>query len=104
MGIPDYSNSLSYFRKQSGYTQAQVARKIGVKDSRTISKWERGRTQPDLINLFKLSALYGTLADRLYFSLSLKIRNEHFQNHVSPNNCRNQRRLSISGVSSDATG
>lgn len=78
MGIPDYRlNNLKQLRNQAGLTQQEVATMIGVKDPRVVSKWETGRTQPNITTLIKLSILYSTLIDKLYRGLALKIRDEN---------------------------
>jgi transcriptional regulator with XRE-family HTH domain len=42
-----YINSnIAYYRKLRGYTQEQLAEKLGV-SNKTISKWETGKCMPD---------------------------------------------------------
>ena len=48
----DYT-SLKYYRKQAGYTQAEVADAIGA-NVRTYQKWENGTTTPDCQNMIRL--------------------------------------------------
>jgi len=59
-----------------GYTQEDVAWLLGHKSVSRISKWEKGVSMPNIKNLLKLSYLYRTLADQLYFDLSRELRIE----------------------------
>ena len=51
-----------------GYSQREAAKLIGVSPSR-LSQWERGIKMPSVKNLLKLSILYHTLPDELYYDL-----------------------------------
>ena len=44
-------------RKQNGYTQAELAEKLGLSD-KTISKWENGRGLPDATNMLELCNIF----------------------------------------------
>ncbi len=55
---------LKMFRKQSGYTQEEVADKIGV-SRQALAKWEKGDTMPDIESCVKLADLYETTVDML---------------------------------------
>ena len=57
-------NSLSKSRKKSGYSQEEVAEKLGV-SRQTISKWELNETLPDLYQSKKLANLYNISLDDL---------------------------------------
>ena len=46
----DISNQLKAKRKELNLTQQQVADKVFV-TRQTISKWELGKSQPDLVSL-----------------------------------------------------
>ncbi len=69
-------NCLRKFRKVSGYTQRQVALILGVRTTGMISRWENGSRLPSPINIFRLAALYGTLADALYIDMMRRLREE----------------------------
>jgi len=69
-------NSLRKFRKMSGYTQKQVAFFLGVENAGMISRWENGSRFPSPVNIFRLAALYHTMADALYFNLLQIVRRE----------------------------
>ena len=45
--------NISKYRKKSGLSQAELAQKIGVKNS-TVSSWERGANAPDIETLFSI--------------------------------------------------
>ena len=55
--------NISKYRKKSGLSQAELAHKIGVKNS-TVSSWERGANAPDIETLFSICKLFNvTVAD-----------------------------------------
>lgn len=65
-------NNLFNARKKSGYSQENVAEKLGV-SRQTISKWETGETLPDIQQSKRLSVLYGlTLDDLIEFDIDVK--------------------------------
>ncbi len=55
---------LSTLRKANGYTQQEVADKLGV-SNRTLSSWETDRTVPDILILPAIADLYGVTADEI---------------------------------------
>ena len=55
---------LQLLRKQNGYSQEQLADKLGIA-RQTISKWENGQAVPELNGLILLRELYGVTIDRL---------------------------------------
>ncbi len=55
---------LSCLRKEKGYSQEEVAEKLGV-SRQAVSKWERGESSPDTENLIGLAKLYSTSLDEL---------------------------------------
>lgn len=57
-------DKLQLLRKQNGYSQEQLADKIGIA-RQTISKWENGQAVPELNGLILLSELYGVTIDRI---------------------------------------
>ena len=50
-------NNITKYRKASGLSQAQLAKKIGVKNT-TVSSWERGANSPDIETLFDICELF----------------------------------------------
>lgn len=71
---PKYSNRLWAARKEIGYSQQEVAYLLGHKNSPQISRWEKGHSMPNTIDLLKLSAIYHRLANDLYWDLFLDLR------------------------------
>lgn len=57
-------NNLKMFRKQNGFTQEQVAEKLGV-SRQAIAKWERGESIPDIENVIALADMYEVTVDSL---------------------------------------
>ena len=60
----ELANRLIEFRKKAGYSQDELANKIGV-SRQAISKWERGESSPDTDNLIALAKLYNVSLDEL---------------------------------------
>ena len=57
-------NNLKLLRKQYGFTQEQIAEKLGV-SRQTIAKWERGECLPDIENVIALADIYEVTIDQL---------------------------------------
>lgn len=57
-------NNLKLYRKQHGYTQEQIAEKLGV-SRQAVAKWERGDCLPDVENVIALADLYEITVDSL---------------------------------------
>lgn len=55
---------LSTQRKAHGYTQEEVAEKLGV-SNRTLSSWETDRTVPDVTLLPAIADIYGVTVDEI---------------------------------------
>ena len=53
----DFGANFKKIRKESGYTQTEVAEKLGIFQS-NVSDWENNRSRPEYENLIKLSLLY----------------------------------------------
>lgn len=60
----ELANKLKLCREQSGLSQASVADKLNI-SRQSISKWENGRSYPDIDNLILLSDLYQVSIDEL---------------------------------------
>ena len=58
------AKNLVYYRKQAGYTQAELAEKINYSD-KSISKWEQGNGVPDIYILMRLAELYNVSVNDL---------------------------------------
>lgn len=51
------ARNLAYYRKKSGFTQKEAAKRLGTKLT-TISSWERGVSQPSADMLVSIAMLY----------------------------------------------
>lgn len=69
-------NRLRKYRRLAGYKQKDVAQILGLRCTNRLSRWEQGRSLPSLSNVLKLSALYKTLVEELYFELLKENRME----------------------------
>ena len=47
MDIEKVGKAITYLRKRAGYTQRDLATRIGISD-KAVSKWERGISLPDI--------------------------------------------------------
>lgn len=64
MDVEKVGKAIAYLRKRAGYTQKDLADRIGVSD-KAVSKWERGLGLPEIGYLRKLSILLDTDSDSL---------------------------------------
>jgi len=60
----EIANRLYKLRKRHGYSQEELAEKIGV-SRQAVSKWERSESSPDTENLLALSKVYGVTIDNM---------------------------------------
>ncbi len=74
-------NNLRLYRKQNGFTQEQVAERLGV-SRQAVAKWERGETLPDIENVIALSDMYGTTVDFLVRNMSDVAGADHDRKHL----------------------
>lgn len=58
----EIANRLYNLRKRNGFSQEELAEKIGV-SRQAVSKWERSESSPDTDNLLALSKIYGVTID-----------------------------------------
>lgn len=70
------AKKLTELRLQNNMTQLELAEKLNYSD-KTISKWERGESSPDISVLVELADLFGVSLDDL-------VRAEHVEKNVSP--------------------
>lgn len=61
-----------------GFSQEEIKKRLNLKSTSMISRWERGITMPSGDNLVKLSVLYKTLVNELYYDLSKEYQLELF--------------------------
>lgn len=64
MDAEKVGNAIAYLRKKIGYTQKELADRIGVSD-KAVSKWERGLGLPDTAIIGKIAILLDTDTDSL---------------------------------------
>ncbi len=60
----ELANNLKYYREKAGFTQEQVANELRI-TRQSISRWENGKSCPDLDNLVLISELYQVSIDHL---------------------------------------
>ena len=58
------AQNIAKYRKALGLTQAELAEKLNYSD-KTLSKWERGDSIPDIVTLKQLADLFGITVDLL---------------------------------------
>lgn len=64
MDIEKVGKAIAYLRKRAGYTQKDLADRLGISD-KAVSKWERGIGLPDITYFGKLAILLDTDTDSL---------------------------------------
>ncbi|MDE5737464.1 MAG: helix-turn-helix domain-containing protein [Oscillospiraceae bacterium] len=64
MQLKTIGQRIKYLRKQNGITQKKLAETLYVSKS-TVSGWERDRTEPSIIFIIKLTALFQTTLNYL---------------------------------------
>ena len=79
-----FPNRLRKHRRLAKLKQQEVARILEVSQGR-VSAWERGEVLPSMINFLKLSILYKTLCNELYFEL-IKEYQQEFEGRLISNN------------------
>ena len=72
-------NRLKMYRRRVGLSQKQIAKRLGLKDTSPVSRWESGLMYPSIAHLFQLSRIYNTIPQELYTGLWQKITSEHIQ-------------------------
>ena len=68
------AQNLKKYRKQNGLTQEDFAQKLGV-TPQAVSKWENGKTSPDILLLPTIADVFACSIDEL-FSYLPKVRRE----------------------------
>ena len=61
----DVANKLLNLRKKYGYSQEELAEKLGI-SRQAVSKWERAEASPDTENLISLAKLYNVSLDEIF--------------------------------------
>ena len=65
-------NNLRLFRQKNGYTQEQIAEKLGV-SRQAVAKWESGASVPNIDNMIALADLYDMSVDTLARNLTTTV-------------------------------
>jgi putative transcriptional regulator len=60
--MPPLSEDLKYLRKTKGWTQEELARKLGV-TLNTVQRWEMGKTKPSPLAKEKIDAIFKDILD-----------------------------------------
>lgn len=63
-------------RKQLRLKQRHVAELLGLQSTTQLLLWEKGIALPNSYNLIKLSVIYKTLPNELYWDLYQELREE----------------------------
>lgn len=79
-------NRLWRYRKLAGYSQKDVAAILGIYNTSMISRWESGQSMPSGENLIKLSKLYKTLVNELYYELGKEYEKDLFKENLHRGN------------------
>ena len=66
-------------RKAQGYTQMQLAEKLGITD-RAVSKWERGKSMPDASIMLELCGVIGISVNELLSGEKTSMENTNQKN------------------------
>lgn len=61
---PIYADRIRTLRQQSNLSQQALGAQLGV-SAVSVSKWERGQSQPDITTLTRLADIFGTTIDDL---------------------------------------
>lgn len=51
------TNNVKQLRQAAGMTQAELAARLGI-TTPSITKWEKGMSNPDLLNVFRLAEIF----------------------------------------------
>lgn len=69
-------NTLRDHRITRGLSQQDVAQLLGLKDNTLISRWEKGETFPNIINIIKLCELYQVSFQDIFRELIVTVRHK----------------------------
>lgn len=62
---------IAQLRKQEGLTQMQLAERLNITD-RAVSKWETGKTQPDIDTLKQIAEFFAVSIERIIYGKEKK--------------------------------
>ncbi len=75
------AHNLVYYRKSYGLTQLELAEKLSYTD-KSVSKWERGESAPDIFVLKALADLYGIKVDDFYRDKPRRLHNRQVRRRL----------------------
>lgn len=75
------AENLTYYRKVNNLTQLQLAEKLNYSD-KSISKWERGESLPDLYILYNITELFGITLNDLIKKKKTKIKSKRIKSRT----------------------
>ena len=73
-GFRPIPNRLKMHRRQMRFSQRHVAKLLDLSNTAPLSRWEQGIQLPNTLNLLKLSILYRTFPNELYFEYIQELR------------------------------
>lgn len=82
MEVRRIPNSLKKYRRLAGLSQKEVAAFLGLQKSSCISRWEKGACLPGTAYLFRLSMLYKTVPNHLYYDFWQTLKKESLAKEV----------------------
>jgi DNA-binding XRE family transcriptional regulator len=74
-------NRLKRYRRVAGLSQKKAAKLIGLSNTSSLCKWEKGKALPSVPYLFKLSVIYHTHPVHLYQDLWQSLKKDMDINH-----------------------
>ncbi len=88
-----FGANVARLRTEAGWTQLELSEKLNYSD-KTISKWERGESIPDVSTIQAVAALFGVTMDDLLTDPDGK--EPHFVRELTPEELARKRRIHIS--------
>lgn len=76
-----FGKYLSAIRKEKNLTQKQLAEKLFVSD-KTVSKWERGASMPNIVLLIPIADVFGVTVTELLKGESIDLKEGHNNNET----------------------
>jgi transcriptional regulator with XRE-family HTH domain len=67
-------NQLRKYRKARGLSQIEAARRLGLKSTARLSRWENGKCLPNSWNMLWLAAVYHVQVDALFIDVLREMR------------------------------
>ncbi len=71
-------------RQIMGYSQTEVAKRLGLVSSAIVSRWENGQCRPNIEYALHLSRLYRTLVNELFWDLDRQAEKKLYAKNNDP--------------------